>query len=440
MRQGLLAALVVPLLASLGWSADETYSLSEQFPVGYHYRVSCRVEVKGSLTAPAAKGKTAKRLNIAGSAAIDYDEKILALDKQGNVTRTVRRCKKLDFKRTLADQPQAVSLRPGIKNLVILRKKSQEVPFSPDGPLLWAEIDAVRTDIFTPALGGLLPGKAVRVGDKWNASTVAVQELTDLEKIDQGNLLCRLEKVVSKGKMRWAKVIFSGTIKGVSEDGPGTHILRGHYFFDLGSKHLNYLLLQGTNTLTGMDGKEAGRIEGRCVLHRDATVKPTDLSSTSLKGVKLEPDEQNTLLLFDDPDLGLKFVYPRRWHIASVGKQQVALDAEGGAGLLMTVDPPSSVPTAAQFLTESRGWLVKQKAKVTKTVQPTRIRATLPLDTFALEAELGKNKFWMDYYVLRQAGGGVTVAARLPTRDLASLRKDVATIARSMAVTKRIGK
>ena len=51
----------------------------------------------------------------------------------------------------------------------------------------------MRTDVFAPALVGLLPADAVRVGDRWSAAEVAVQELTDLEKIEEGKLECRLE-------------------------------------------------------------------------------------------------------------------------------------------------------------------------------------------------------------------------------------------------------
>src|SRR5262249_9472500 len=140
------------LLAGVGEAAGgEAYTLRGTGGRGGQNRVRCREELKGGVLPPAVEGKKQKGGELKGGGAIDYDEKVLAVDKEGRATRTVRKYRKLDIKRTLAGQPQSVSLRAGVRRLVILRKGSQEVPFSPDGPLLWAEIDAVRTDVFTPA-------------------------------------------------------------------------------------------------------------------------------------------------------------------------------------------------------------------------------------------------------------------------------------------------
>ena len=69
-------------------------------------------------------------------------------------TRAARRFASIgsiDLDRTVGDKPQEATLRPSVRRLVILRTGHREVPFSPDGPLTWAEIDLVRTDVFTPA-------------------------------------------------------------------------------------------------------------------------------------------------------------------------------------------------------------------------------------------------------------------------------------------------
>ncbi len=49
---------------------------------------------------------------------------------------------------------------------------------------------------------------------------------------------------------------------------------------------------------------------------------------------------------------------------------------------------------------------------------------------------MGKQKFVMDYYVTRQNKGGVTIAARLLPRDLATLQKEVERLAVSAVVTR----
>jgi hypothetical protein len=44
----------------------------------------------------------------------------------------------------------------------------------------------------------------------------------------------------------------------------------------------------------------------------------------------------------------------------------------------------------------------------------------------------------LDYFVVRQASGGATLAARLLPADQATMRKEVEAIARSVRVTKTI--
>jgi hypothetical protein len=44
----------------------------------------------------------------------------------------------------------------------------------------------------------------------------------------------------------------------------------------------------------------------------------------------------------------------------------------------------------------------------------------------------------MDYYIIRQAPGGATVAARLLPADSAAMKKDVESIARSITILRQI--
>jgi hypothetical protein len=354
------------------------------------------------------------------------------------VKKTIRVCRRLDFHRTLAGQPQQLALRPAVRRLVILRRGPTEVPFSPDGPLTWGEIDAVRTDVFAPALAGLLPPAAVRLGERWTASTVAVQELTDLEKIEEGKIECRLDRIVPSGKRRFARVTFSGTIRGVGEDGTVRHRLQGQFHLDLDAGFLTDVTLNGTTTLLDGDRKEVGTVDGRFVMMREPGSKTGELTDAALKAVKVEPDADNTLMLYDNPELGVRFLYSRRWRVAQVMGPQLALDSGDGCGVLITVDPPERIPTSAAFLAESRGWLEKQKAKMVKVYSPRKLREAPALEAFALEAQMLGQKIWMDYYVTRQTGGGATLAARLTTSDLADLRKEVDRIARSIVITRKI--
>lgn len=434
-RRNLLVLTILLPLSATAWSQD-TIGLREAFPVGYQYHVSSRVEVSGSLSLPAEKGKPApKPLAVTGSSLIEYDERVLAVGGDGRVQKTARIYRSLEFQRKVGDQPQQSTIRPAVRRLILLRHKTSEVPFSPDGPLTWGEIDLVRTDVFTPALVGLLPKQPVRPGDHWPATNEAVQELTDLEGLE-GRLECRFEQVTVLGGRRHARVGLAGSVRGTNEDGPNRQQLEGYYFFDLESNHLSYLYIKGVHVLLDKDSKEVGRIEGRFVLTRQAQQRSPDLTDEALRGVPLEPNADNTLLLYDNPDLGVRLLYPRRWRVAGVRGRQLALDEATGSGLLLTLEPKGKAPTGAQFLVESRDYLVKQKAKVLSVVQPRRLQnPPQELEHFALDIETNGQRAWMDYYVARQTQGGATLAARLLPDDLANLKKDVERIARSLTIT-----
>ncbi len=425
------------LICVSSFAAEEAVQLRERFAAGYEYHVSTRVDLSGTLTLPAEKGKPApKPLSVRGTSAIEYDERVLDVGADGQVRKTVRLCRRTDFRRTVGDRPQENALRPEVRRLILLRHQNKEVPFSPDGPLMWGEIDLIRTDVFTPALAGLLAGHPVRVGDRWSATQAAIQELTDLERIDEGSLECRLEEFRTVENRRHVRVSFHGVIRGTNEDGSNRQELDGYFYFDLESNHLSYLSLHGKHFMLDKDGKEMGRIEGRFVLARQANTRAPDLSETALKGVTTEPNADNTLLLYDNPDLGVRFLYPRRGHVACVRGSQVTLDSADGSGLLVTLDPLTRAPTGARFLDESREWLAKQQSRLLRIDPPRTVRSSPVLEHFALEAEMGQQKFVMDYYVTRQNNGGATLAARLPPRDLAALQKEVERIALSVAVTR----
>jgi hypothetical protein len=134
----------------------------------------------------------------------------------------------------------------------------------------------------------------------------------------------------------------------------------------------------------------------------------------------------------------VRFTYPRRWWPSNVRGRQVMLDSADGHGMMVTLEPADRVPTGEQFLTESRQWLQDKKARLVR-IEPVRpVRGAAGLEHFALEAEMGTQRFLMDYHVSRQANGGATLAARLLPADQESARRDVERLARSLVITRRV--
>jgi hypothetical protein len=354
------------------------------------------------------------------------------------VQKTLRICQRFEIQRSVAEQPQQNVLRPEVKRLVVLRDKQAKAPFSPDGPLTWSEIDLVRTEIFTPLLAGLLPARTVREQDRWSPSTAALQELTGMVQIESATLECTFSQVTRQGSRTVARVTFSGTVQGNSEVGSTRQQLDGYFLFDLDSNHVAFLSLRGAHSLLDENKREVGRMEGRFVLTREVKPAAGELADDVLRGLALEPTSENTRLLYDNPDLGVRFLHSRRWKVNGVRGTQITLDTPEGNGLLVTVEPDSRMPTAAQFLAESRDFLTGQKARILETYPPQQVRANPSLERFVLEAEMGGKRLWLDYHLLRTAQGGALLAARLLPGDLPAVRQEIEQIARSVTITRKI--
>jgi hypothetical protein len=434
-RSFLIASLAL-LFAGASSFAQGPIQIREVVSAGTAYHVSTHVDLTGELTVPPEDGqKTSSKVSLVGRSFIEYDERVLDTgrpDRPG--PRTLRIYRRVDLDRTVGDKPQDVTIRPAVRRMVILRTGHREVPFSPDGPLTWSEIDLVRTDVFTPALIGLLPERSVAPGDRWPATAAAVEELTDLEKIEEGSLECRFDEITSLAGRRLARIRVTGSVRGVNEDGPNRQQFDGYFYFDLASNHLSYLSLEATHFLLDKDGQTAGRVKGGFVLTREVKAPSADLRDDVIRGLALEPTPENTLLLYDNPELGVRFLYPRRWRIGVVRGRQVVVDEANGNGLLLTVESPANLPTAAAYLTESQTYLTKeQKAKVLRTDAPRPL--TAQIENLGLDVELNGRRERMEYYIVRQPAGGAILAARLQPTELPALGRDVERIARSVQVT-----
>jgi len=434
----LLPFVALSLLLTGTLVANEPMRLQERFPAGYQYHVSSRVRLAGELNIPADKeNPKGQTLSVTGESAIEYDERIV---EAGNdePARTLRVYKRIDFQRKFGKQEQDNTLRTPVRRLVILRQNHAEVPFSPDGPLLYTEIDLVRTDVFTPALNGLLPSDAVKPGDRWKANATAVAELTDLDRIEEGSLECKFEDVVTVAGRKHARISLAGNVRGVNEDGPSRYEINGFFYFDLVSNHLSYLSFKGKHLLLDKDGKANGWNEGTFTLTRQANVNSPDLSDSVVRGIALEPNANNTLLLYDNAELGIKFLYPRRWRIGRVEGRQIMLDdnENKGNGMLITLADLKSTPTPQQFLDEAQGVLKEQKGRILGTQPPRPLQSgSFAIDRFTLEAEMVNQRLLLDYYILRQAVAGATVFARMLPADIQALRPEIEQIARSIVLS-----
>lgn len=434
-----LSALAAPA------AAQTPLRLREEFAPDSVTHARLETELLGRLSLPKPGGAEPELVPFRGTSRVEYDERPLTPAADG-ADRVARLYTAVEIRRTIGDKPQAAEVRAGVRRMVVLRGTGsvagKKVPFSPDGPLTLGEIDVVRVDLFAPALvRGLLPADPVAPGAQWPASEAAVRELTDYESVAASDLQVTFSAVVTLNGKRLAKLAFAGTVAGATEDGPSRQAIRGTAYFDLGDNVLTYLKMTGTNQLLGPNGVVAGEVTGTFTLTREKAASPAGLTPESLSGVGLEPTATNSLLLYDDSSLGLKFLYPRGWRIGLTSGRQLALDESGGqSGLLVTVSPPGQVPTLAGYHAEVKAFAAREKWVVAAEVPPAADAVKPALGVFGFDAtKPGGAPLRLDYLLVTTPEFGAKVAVRIaPGPGAERLRAEALGVARSMELSKPI--
>ena len=414
-----------------GLAQNDTVKMAESFAVGKRSHVDLRVDLSGELSAP---GKAGTTIELSGTAVLQYDERVLPADEPGT-GKVLRIYRAVDFSRNVAGETQKQEIRLAVRRMIVLRSaEGKKAPFSPDGPLTFGEIDAVRVDLYSPVLvAGLLPTKAVRPGETWPASDAATLDLTGLDSLDGGKLTVEYIGLVRIGGRDRYRLAITGSVKGVSEDGPTRQAIDATAYFDPDENRLTYLSLKGTQELLDGTGKVVGKLTGRFTMNRTAT---QELGDDSVARLDARLTSENTLLLYDNPDLGIRFVHPRHWRVGAVqGKQVTIEDPKGGGGILVTVESADRVPTPAAYQKEAVAFIESQKGKVFARGDVGRKDG---FDRFPVDAELNGEKCRMEYAVRKDATGGITVAARIPASRVEIMVQDVNRILKDMSLTKAI--
>lgn len=416
---------------------QERFQLKETWTSGQTYQISVRADLKGNmLLAPTDKRDSKPtRLDLSGSSKIDYDERLL-LVKDQQVAKVLRSYQNMEYKRVIGSQPQESQLRPQVRRIVLHRERGRtSLIFSPDHALTWHELDSIRMDLFFPALQGLLPTEAVAIGDRWPASSATLMELADLESLTEAKVECQFADVQDLAGRRVAVIHFRGALTGKNRDGENRQRLDGQLYFDLAANQIQYLSMNGASALVDQKGIDVGQWEGRFVITRKPSTTP-DLSDERMRQLALEPTARNTALLFNEPESGMIFQYPRAWHIREADAKQIIVDFANEGGFVITRESLAQTPTIQQFQTEVQTALGKEKVAVLSHDRPQRL-APPPdaIDRFRYLVETNqKQKLLLEYFVLRQGGGGATVAARYPPLEAQSLTADMEILIRSVRI------
>lgn len=412
------------LVSSL--QAQQKMTLREKYLEGELYLVEASTEQTGLLdTVPDPKQPNLpKRLSKTGRAKSQYVEKVLLIDRDQLASKTIRKYQVLEAEQKIGSDSTQARLRQQLQHMLLDRQGSQAVTFSPDAPMLIGELEQVRTDVFLPRLAGLLPLDAVIQGNSWKASNPAVLELTDLQKIDSGFLTCTFAQIEPNDI---ALIKFDGRVTGTTPVGSNEQTIQGNYRFDLKTQRLVALKFEVTSVLMDRDRKRAGDITAIYQMTR----RPAPELKIDTTGMTLEATEENTLLLVQEPRLGVEMVHSRRWVPRPVNDKSWIIDGPSGSGLTIQMESSNNIPPAESVRKQIEATLGRTAQNLKLLPDPPGWQDVQRLSWMG--SQNGK-EYVFEYFLWKNSNKGAIIAGRYFAPEAGLAQKDVERMIKGLRV------
>lgn len=428
--------LIVVLALPVSWRDCRCAELQPlRIKPGDTYRVSTKSTLKGYLELPDPKTNQPRRIAIDGTARVVYRERALRADAAGQIDRVFRVYDLVDYQRKVDDQQQEAKLRDAVRRVALHRRDGAAVPYSPDGPLQWTEIDLIRTHIYAPLLDGFLGNGPLKEGATWDAGKSAVAELTGLQPLESGVAACSYNGTVEFQGKRLGQIAFTGTVVGRTDEGRSRNTINGAAYIDQATSRLQSLRATGERALIDANDKVVGRLAVDYQHVMTPIAGDADLADDVVAKLPDEPGEAQTALLYEHAGLGARLLHSRRWLLESVRENQITLRHEADT-LVIHVEAEGKTPALRQYHTEVLDYLRRAKFVLSQTTKPQEVVSEAGrIGRFRVEGELDRKPIVLDYWVVERGKRGATVAARLRPESVKNLAADVQKIARELEFT-----
>jgi hypothetical protein len=320
MRAGRVLGAVVFLLAAVPAGRAETYNLAEAVKAGDCFQLRLDMKLTGELRVFKAGTTVPFKLGATGRHA--FPERVLAVGTGGAVEKTARVYETAEAVIRVGDDRSERTLRPERRLVVAQRQKDQALVYSPAGALTRGELDLTAGHFDTLALPGVLPGKAVAVGDTWKVPSGVAQALCNFEGLTEHTLTGKLEGV----RDRVATFSLTGTAAGIDLGAVVKLTVQATGRFDLPSRRLVALDWRQKDERGQGPASPATTVESTTTVSRRVIEQPAALSDVALVSVPSE-EVPAPMLQLDYRDAKGRFalLHGREWHEVAATDEHVVL-------------------------------------------------------------------------------------------------------------------
>ncbi len=315
----ILGSMVLVLAtAQAGWA--QTYTLIETPRVGACFHLRLEMKLSGEIRV-FQEGKVLP-LTLAATATHTFPERVLAVGPEGVAHKTARYYETARAGIIVNGAPSERTLRPERRVLVAQRVNDRTVVYSPSGALTREELALTGEHLDTLALTGLLPGRAVAIGETWKVANLVAQALCGFEGLTTQDLTCKLEAVQDNV----ATVSVTGSASGIETGALVKLTIQSNYRFDIGSHYLTRLEWKLKDERDQGPASPALTVETTTTLTRTTIEEPKELSDIAL--VKVPDGEPAAALLhlhYRDPQERFDLIHSRDWHLVGQTDDHIIL-------------------------------------------------------------------------------------------------------------------
>jgi hypothetical protein len=305
----------------LGQSAGEaspSYDLSASDLPDQITEVACELEVGGDLSLR-SDGKVLT-LPTSVVADIRYAERVLT-GPESDVQRSVRYYENAQATIKVDKGGVQPTLGDDRRLIVVDAQPDRTTMFSPQGLLTRDELDLIDIVGNSLLVGGLLPGRPVAVGEKWDIPHTVLAPLIGLEAVAQSDVRAALGRVEDDQ----ASVLLSGRVDGAVSGVSGELELKGAYRFDLTERRITHLEL-AIKEKRGISHVGPGLdIVAKLKMTIEPAQSAQQLSDNNLAQWELEPSPESLQLAHQARKKQFAFSYHRDWYITSDEPEMVVL-------------------------------------------------------------------------------------------------------------------
>lgn len=315
-----LGILVATLAAATpGWA--QTYELSETPQAGECFEVHLNMKLTGELLFSGEEGP--KAIPLSAVATNEFSERILVPGPNGCPVKAARFYQTAKVVITAGSDKSERALRADRCLIAAHRVKDQLLTYCPDGSLTRPELE-VTQHLDTLAVAGLLPGKAVGIGQTWALSNPVAQALCAFEGLEQQDLTAKLESVSGDE----ARIAITGSVRGIDLGALAKVSVQAVCRYDLKRKHVTALEWKQK------DEREQGPVSPAAVFEVATMLtrafqeqEPRGLSDSDLVNIPDddEPPAEFLTLLFRDPKERFTLLHPREWHMTAQTDEHLTL-------------------------------------------------------------------------------------------------------------------